>query len=152
MSTNKAVFFLIMCFALIFTAGSAYAAVEQLSSKWTASVDDDIKALGTGDIDGDNVSEIIAADSRKVYVFNVEGRQIRTYPINFTASVIYVADIDGDGLNEILIGGGYMETKNLSVERFDLVVRAFHSPIVDRMRPPIQDASPMHLESLGHLL
>ena len=119
MSTNKAVFFLIMCFALIFTAGSAYAAVEQLSSKWTASVDDDIKALGTGDIDGDNVSEIIAADSRKVYVFNAEGRQIRTYPINFTASVIYVADIDGDGLNEILIGGGYMETKNLSVERFD---------------------------------
>jgi hypothetical protein len=119
MSTNKAVIYCILCFALIFTAGSAYAAVEQLSSKWAATVDDDIKALGTGDLDGDNVSEIIAAGPRKVYVFNAEGRQIRTYPINFTASVIYVSDIDRDGLGEILIGAGYMETKNLSFERFD---------------------------------
>jgi tetratricopeptide (TPR) repeat protein len=119
MFTNKAFFFFILCFALIFTAGSAYAAVEQLSSKWTASVDDEIKAIGTGDLDGDNVSEIIAACPRKVYVFNAAGRQIRTYSINFTASVIYVADINRDGLGEILIGAGYMETKNLSVERFD---------------------------------
>lgn len=82
-------------------------------------MDDDVKALGVGDIDRDNVSEIIAAGSRKVYVFNAAGRQLRTYPINFTASVIYVADIDGDGFGEILVGGGYMETKNLSVDRFD---------------------------------
>jgi hypothetical protein len=60
MSTNNAVF--ILC-VLICTAGSAYAAVEQLSSKWAASVDDGITALGVGDLDGDNVSEIIAADS-----------------------------------------------------------------------------------------
>jgi len=119
MSTNKTVFYFILCFALISTAGSAYAAIEQLSSKWTATVDDEIKALGTGDLDGDNVSEIVAAGPRKVYVFSAEGRQIRTYPINFTASVIHVADIDGDGLGEILIGGGYMEIKNLSFERFD---------------------------------
>jgi tetratricopeptide (TPR) repeat protein len=119
MFSNKAVFFLILCFALICTAGSAYSAVEQLSSKWTASVDDDVKALGIGDINGDNVSEVIAAGPRKVYVFNAEGLQIRTYPINFTASVIYVADINGDGLGEILIGSGYMEMKNQSIDRFD---------------------------------
>jgi hypothetical protein len=33
-------------------------------------------------------------------------------------------------------------TVGLAMERFNLVVRAFHAPIVDRVLPPIQDASP----------
>lgn len=117
MSTNKAVFF-ILC-ALICTTCSAYAAVEQLSSKWAAAVDEEIRALGTGDINGDNVSEIIAATPKKVYVYNVDGKQIKSYPVDFPISVMHVADVDGDGMGEILLGSGSVKTTNLSVERFD---------------------------------
>ncbi len=119
MSSNKSLFFFVLCFALIFTAGSAYAAVEQLTSKWVSNVDDRVKALGVGDVTGDNVSEVVAADSRKVYVFSAAGKLLKTYPVNYSVSVIYVSDIDGDGAGEILLGTGYMETQNLSVERFD---------------------------------
>jgi len=62
-STNKTVFFLIL--SIMYTAGSAYAAVEQMSSKWTAAADDDIKVIASGDVDGDNVSEIVAATQKR---------------------------------------------------------------------------------------
>ena len=32
---------------------------------------------------------------------------------------------------------------SLSIESFDLVIGSLHAPVVDRMRPPIQDASAM---------
>lgn len=119
MSSNKSLAFFVLCFALVSTVGSAYAAVEQLSSKWATSVDDSVKALGVGDVTGDNVSEIVAVDSHKAYVLSSGGKLLKTYPVNFSVSVVYVSDIDGDGAGEILLGSGYIETRNLSVERFD---------------------------------
>jgi len=69
-----------------------------MSSKWTAAADDDIKVIASGDVDGDNVSEIVAATQKKVYVYNSNGRQIKSYPIDFPPSTLYVSDIDGDGM------------------------------------------------------
>jgi hypothetical protein len=35
-------------------------------------------------------------------------------------------------------------TVGLAIERLNLVIRAFHAPIVDRVLPPTQDTAPMN--------
>ena len=44
------------------------------------------------------------------------------------------------------------EALRLAVECFALVVRARHTSVVDRVRPPTPNAAPMPRQGLGHLL
>ncbi|MBN2251391.1 MAG: VCBS repeat-containing protein [Candidatus Altiarchaeota archaeon] len=108
-----AVFFTVLCLAGTSSAG------DVLSFRWAFSVDGTVKALSSGDVDGDGVSEIVAASPKKIYVFDLKGDLIKSYPVDFAPSALYVKDIDGDGKADILVGSGWLNTSDVKESRFD---------------------------------
>jgi len=69
----------------------------------------------TGDVDGDGTPEIVLESCLNVYIIKSTGKDtyriIDTLPGNWSGSSIAVHDIDFDGINEIIISGGNLQTK-----------------------------------------
>ncbi len=67
-------------------------------------------AAAVGDITGDNIPEIIAESYYSVYAFDISGNVIEGFPYApgtdrvFSYSSPVLADLDGDGYREILVG------------------------------------------------
>lgn len=61
-----------------------------------------------GDIDGDGRDELIGADGQRwVYAYDVERQQTKwALPANRDITAVLYADIDGDGVRDILLGDG----------------------------------------------
>lgn len=94
-------------------------AEERLLRGWSYTADSEIKALTSGDLDNDSNPEIVAASSKKIYILDANGTLKEEYPVDFTPSTVFIADIDNDGIQELLIGSGWMNTSDVSAQRFD---------------------------------
>lgn len=78
-------------------------------------------AVAVGDITGDNVPEIVAESYYSVYAFDTEGNVLEGFPFTpgnnrvFSYSSPVLADMDGDGLREIIAGDHSTTTGNGAV-------------------------------------
>ncbi|MCD4696041.1 MAG: T9SS type A sorting domain-containing protein [Bacteroidales bacterium] len=67
-------------------------------------------AVAVGDITGDNIPEIVAESYYSVFAFDVNGNVLEGFPYTpgndrvFSYSTPVLADMDGDGVREILVG------------------------------------------------
>ncbi len=83
--------------------------------------------VAVGDVNGDKMSEIVTAPSSKlmpkIKVFNKEGKELTNflaYATKFTGGVnISVADLDNDGVLDILCGAGKTGAPHVVGYRFD---------------------------------
>ncbi|MEA3255260.1 MAG: VCBS repeat-containing protein [Candidatus Altiarchaeota archaeon] len=118
MPSNNLVKILAISIISLYLAQSPMAE-QQLSLKWTYDVDSRIRVLTSGDLDNDSYPEIIAISTKKVYILNANGDLRKDYSIDFNPSAVFIADLDNDGLNEILIGSGWMNTSDTNEPSFD---------------------------------
>lgn len=78
-------------------------------------------AVAVGDITGDNIPEIVAESYYSIYAFDVEGNVLEGFPFTpgndrvFSYSSPVLADMDGDGLREIIAGDHSTATGNGAV-------------------------------------
>ena len=103
---------------LLCLAGSI-SAEDRLQQKWSFKAGEDILMLSAGDVNNDQSVEVVAVSAKKVYVINAKGGLLKSYPIDFLVSSIEVADLDGDGVNEIILGSGFFNTSDVNGSRFD---------------------------------
>jgi len=78
-------------------------------------------AVAVGDITGDNVPEIIAESYYSVYAYDINGNVLDGFPFTpgnnrvFSYSSPVLADLDGDGLREIIVGDHSLSAGNGAV-------------------------------------
>jgi len=78
-------------------------------------------AVAVGDITGDNVPEIIAESYYSVYAYDINGNVLEGFPFTpgsdrvFSYSSPVLADLDGDGKREILVGDHSLSAGNGAV-------------------------------------
>ena len=108
-----AIFFILCCLS------AASLADDKLALQWSYKADGKILALATGDVNDDGVPEIVAVSAKKVFILDSKGSLIKYYPVKFSPSAVYLADIDNDGRNEILLGSGWLNTTDVHSSRFD---------------------------------
>src|SRR3990170_1092826 len=91
-------------------------AIVTLTVRWTFQTNGTVATSPlVADVDGDGKAEVVlseakplaAADgSRLGYVLDATGRAERTVPLRYDASVAAIADLDGDGMPEIVFAEG----------------------------------------------
>ncbi|MCB0807254.1 MAG: VCBS repeat-containing protein [Bacteroidales bacterium] len=78
-------------------------------------------AVAVGDIDGDNIPEIVAESYYHVFAWDASGNLLEGFPYNpgtdrvFSYSSPVLADLDGDGNREILVGDHSLTSGNGAV-------------------------------------
>ncbi len=58
-----------------------------------------------GDFNGDNVPDIAVASSQGLFVYSINGTQIYSFPYTKGYATPLYADVDGDGISEIIVPG-----------------------------------------------
>lgn len=74
--------------------------------EWESVMLSDVTVTGSADLDGDNISEVVAFTRRQVYVLSSEDGSLLWQSVlgeHPTISAVRLADITGDGLAEVLI-------------------------------------------------
>ena len=117
--------FVFLLVAILYCTLSSAIESEKITLEWKYS-SDNILAVASGVID--NRTFLIAASSKIVYLFDNNGSIQDEYTINSEGriQVIRVFDIDEDGRNEILLGGGWTETIDIDykyAEDVDILYR-----------------------------
>lgn len=100
---------------IVFTDGARLRVIDgdTFLSKFSYSFEDDITAVATGDVDGDGIMEVVAAeaDQGTMRCFEMDGTEIWTIDNSGDAvSCITIGDLDNDGGNEMMWGTGYRVT------------------------------------------
>ncbi|OQX73260.1 MAG: hypothetical protein B6D61_12690, partial [Bacteroidetes bacterium 4484_249] len=78
-------------------------------------------AVAVGDITGDNVPEIVAESYYSVYAYDINGNVLDGFPFTpgnsrvFSYSSPVLADLDGDGMREIIVGDHSLTAGNGAV-------------------------------------
>ncbi|MBN2014289.1 MAG: VCBS repeat-containing protein [Candidatus Altiarchaeota archaeon] len=80
---------------------------------WSASTVGEVHSITAEDIDGDGVKEVLVGSygrwgtystAAAVQVFNSKGTKVFTFPTDRGVASVHVADLEGDGKKEILVG------------------------------------------------
>jgi len=97
---------LILSLALILVLVLSNVAAEEFEVKWKYPIKEIIGLVYVYDLDNDGKSEIIAASS-KIYILNGDGKLVKE-SLNKIAEItnLQVLDLNGDGVNEIVISAG----------------------------------------------
>lgn len=88
-------------------------------------------AVAVGDITGDNIPEIIAESYYSIYAFDVNGNVLEGFPFTpgsdrvFSYSSPVLADIDGDGFRDIIVGDHSLSAGTGAVH----IINHFGNPI-----------------------
>jgi poly-gamma-glutamate capsule biosynthesis protein CapA/YwtB (metallophosphatase superfamily) len=87
---------------------------EGLRREWTTSLDGPVRALRVGDLDGDGVSEILAAagspgGSGRIYALNGDGTVRWVYETPQQVNGVEWGDLDGDGRAEVVSALGLLD-------------------------------------------
>ncbi len=109
-----AVFFMFTILLINSPSAQTFLGDEDIIPKWRYSVDDDITALTVGKIN--NRSVVLVASGDTLYILDRNGNLTERYTIQTPGEIyeIEMEDIDEDDEDEILLGLGWMETKELN--------------------------------------
>lgn len=103
--------------------------VLQDETSWYWTSDTEIAATATGDVDGDGQIEIVTVgyyndgirDNAQLVVWDQSGLSVENviswyWTDNTKLDTVAIGDVDGDGLNEIVTGGGYFDGVNWNAQ------------------------------------
>jgi len=121
MSKNKCISMSVFVMFMILSINSSSAQTspgdEDIISKWSYSVDDDITALTAGKMNNNSV--VIIASAKNLYILNKDGNLTEQYAIQTPGKIyaITIGNIDEDNESEILLGVGWMETEEIDLNK-----------------------------------
>ncbi|OYT26984.1 MAG: hypothetical protein B6U97_02655 [Candidatus Altiarchaeales archaeon ex4484_96] len=95
-------------------------ATENIIERWDYTADENIRAVGLHTIN--NESQILLGAGKILHIMDYEGNQLDEITLDSKGAITALtsADIDYDGVNEILIGTSYIETINVEDEYLDI--------------------------------
>ncbi|OYT53771.1 MAG: hypothetical protein B6U72_04820 [Candidatus Altiarchaeales archaeon ex4484_2] len=95
-------------------------ATGNLVDKWEFTADENIRSVGFTTID--NQSNVVIGAGKDIYLMDSEGNVIDEYTLDAEGFVTALAsgDIDYDGVDEILVGVSYIETRDVNASYLDI--------------------------------
>ncbi|MEA1925289.1 MAG: hypothetical protein U9M95_05405 [Candidatus Altiarchaeota archaeon] len=95
-------------------------ATDNLVDKWGFTADENIRSVGFTTTD--NQINVVVGAGKYIHILDSEGNEIKEYTIDGDGFVTAIAsgDLDYDGIDEILVGVSYIETRDVNASYLDI--------------------------------